>query len=196
MDKPETKLAASVKSKQIIHVALQLLSLALLLGWCFQILAPFFNPIVWGAILAVSLYPMHKKLKRKLKGRGVLAAVIITALIFGFLLVVGTWLGLKTGAEVKTEISNYREGKIKIPAPPASIKEWPLIGEKAYEFWELLTSGVDNIIQKYPEEVKSITSYSLELLATTGKAFFIFAISIIICGTFLSYAEESSVFAH
>jgi predicted PurR-regulated permease PerM len=196
MNNQEANKPASVKSKQIIHIALQLLSLAFLLGWCIQILAPFFNPIIWGAILAVSLYPMHKKLKRKLKGRGVLAAVIITSTIFILLLVVGTWLGLKTGAEIKTEISNYKEGKIKIPTPPVSIKEWPLIGEKAYQFWDLLTSGVDKIIQKYPEEVKSITSYSLQLLATTGKAFFIFAISILICGVFLSYAEESSVFAH
>jgi predicted PurR-regulated permease PerM len=196
MDRPETKTAANVKSRHIIHIALQLLSLAFLLGWCIQILAPFFNPIIWGAILAVSLYPVHKKLKRKLKGRGVLAAVLITAVIFGLLIVVGTWLGFKTGSEIKTEVSDYKEGKIKIPTPPASVKEWPVIGEKAYEFWQLLTTGVDKIVQKYPDEVKSITSYSLEMLATTGKAFLIFAISILISGVFLSYSEESSVFAH
>jgi predicted PurR-regulated permease PerM len=196
MGNPETKTAANVKSKQIIHIALQLLSLAFLLGWCIQILAPFFNPIIWGAILAVSLYPVHKKLKRKLKGRGVLAAVLITTIIFSLLIVIGTWLGFKTGSEIKTEVSDYREGKIKIPTPPASVKEWPVIGEKAYDFWQLLSTGIDKIIQKYPEEVRSITSYSLEMLATTGKAFLIFAISILISGVFLSYAEESSVFAH
>src|SRR5450432_4514273 len=196
MNNPEANKHVNVKSKQIIHIALQLLALAFLLGWCIQILAPFFNPIIWGAILAVSLYPMHKKLKRKLKGRGVLAAVLITAVIFGLLIVIGTWLGFKTGSEIKSEVSDYKEGKVNIPAPPASVKEWPVIGEKAYEFWQLLTTGVDKIIQKYPEEVKSITSYSLEMLATTGKAFLIFAISILISGVFLSYAEESSVFAH
>ncbi|HWY34287.1 MAG TPA: AI-2E family transporter, partial [Nitrosopumilaceae archaeon] len=187
---------SNVKSRQIIHVALQLLSLAFLLGWCFQILAPFINPILWGAILAVSLYPMHKRLKKLFKGRGVLAAVLITATIFILLIVIGTWLGIKTGSEIKTEVSNYKEGKIKIPAPPVSVKEWPLIGDKAYQFWEQLTSGVENIIEKYPEEVKSVTSYFLELLATTGKAFIIFAFSILICGIFLSYSEESAKFAH
>jgi predicted PurR-regulated permease PerM len=196
MENPETNKPFSVKSKQIIHVALQLLSLAFLMGWCFQILAPFINPILWGAILAVSLYPIHKRLKKLLKGRGVLAAVLITATIFILLLVIGTWLGIKTGSEIKSEVSNYREGKIKIPAPPVSVKEWPLIGGKAYQFWEQLTAGVDNIVQKYPEEVKSVTSYFLELLATTGKAFIIFAFSILICGVFLSYSEESAKFAH
>jgi predicted PurR-regulated permease PerM len=196
MDNPERKSASSVKSKNIIHIALQLLSLAFLIGWCFQILAPFINPILWGAILAVSLYPIHKRLKKLLKGRGILAAVLITGLIFILLLIVGAWLGIKTGSEIKTEVSNYKEGKIKIPAPPESVKGWPLIGDKAYQFWEQLTSGVDNIVQKYPDEVKSATSYFLELLATAGKAFLIFAVSILISGVFLSYGEESAVFAH
>src|ERR1700688_427520 len=162
MNNSEANKSANIKSKQIIHVALQLLSLAFLLAWCFQSLAPFINPILWGAILAVSLYPMHKRLKKLLKGRGVLAAVLITGLIFILLLVIGTWLGIKTGSEIKTEVSNYKEGKIKIPPPPESVKGWPLIGNKAYQFWEQLTSGVDNIVQKYPEEVKSVTSYFLE----------------------------------
>lgn len=196
MDNPETKEISNIKSRYIIHIALQLLSLAFLLGWCFQILAPFMNPILWGAILAVSLYPVHKRLKKILKGKGVLAAVVISASIFIFLIVIGTWLGIKTGSEIKTEIGDYREGKIKIPAPPASVKEWPLIGNKAYQFWEQLTSGMDNIVQKYPEEVKSATSYFLQLLATAGKAFLIFAISILICGVFLSYGDESATFAH
>ncbi len=196
MENPEVKEITSIKSRQIIHVALQLLSLAFLLSWCFQILAPFLNPILWGAILAVSLYPVHKKLKKILKGKGVLAAVIISASILILLIVIGTWLGIKTGSEIKTEVSNYNEGKIKIPAPPSSVKEWPLIGDKAYQFWEQLRSGADNIMQKYPDEVKSAASYFLQLLATAGKAFLIFAVSILICGVFLSYGEESAIFAH
>lgn len=122
--------------------------------------------------------------------------MIITVSIFILLIVIGTWLGIKTGSEIKSEVSNYKEGKIKIPAPPASVKEWPLIGNKAYQVWEQLTSGMDNIVQKYPDEVKSATSYFLQLLATAGKAFLIFAVSILICGVFLSYGDESAAFAH
>src|SRR5579862_1129310 len=55
---------------------------------------------------------------------------------------------------------------------------------------------MDNIIQKYPDEVNSATSYFLQLLATAGKAFLIFAVSILISGVFLSYGEESAAFAH
>jgi predicted PurR-regulated permease PerM len=195
MDNPEAIRSANIKSKQIIHITLQLLALALLIGWCFNILAPFFNPIIWAAILAVTLYPLHQKLKRKLNGRGVLSAVLITLVIFSLLIITGSWLGIKTGSEIKTEISDYKEGKIKIPSPPASVKEWPVIGGKAYQVWEQLTTGVDTLIQKYPEQIRSLTTYGLGLLATTGKGLFIFAISILISGVFLAYAEASSIFA-
>jgi predicted PurR-regulated permease PerM len=184
-----------IKSSQIIHICLQLLALAFLLGWCFNILAPFFNPIIWAAILAVSLYPIHQKLKRKLKGKGVLAAIILTTLIFGLLIFLGGWLGIKTGVEIKTEISNYQNGTLKVPPPPVSVKDWPLIGDKAYQVWMQLTEGVKTLVQKYPDEIRALGSYSLQLLATTGKGIFIFAIAILISGVFLAYSEASSKFA-
>jgi predicted PurR-regulated permease PerM len=195
MDKPETQKPFNVKSKQIIHVALQLLALAFLLSWCFYILAPFFNPIIWAAILAVSLYPLHQKIKRRLKGKGMLAAILITSVIFILFLLIGSWLGVRTGAEIKTTVNNYQDGKLKIPQPPESVKQWPVIGNKAFVFWSQLTTGADSIIQKYPEEVRSVTSTGIELLATTGKGLFVFAISILVSGIFLAYGEQSAAFA-
>jgi len=195
MDNPETTTPTAVKSKQIIHIALQLLALAVLMGWCFQILAPFFTPFIWAAIIAVSLYPMHQRLKRKLKGKGTLAAVLITAFIFILFILVGGFLAIKTGSEIKTEIANYREGKLKIPAPPESIKSWPLVGEKLHQIWTQANGGLETFIQKYPDELKTLGTYGLQLLATTSKALFIFLLAILISGFFLAYGEESSAFA-
>src|SRR5450432_221495 len=195
MNNSETQKPFNVKSKQIIQIALQLLALAFLLSWCFHIVAPFFNPIIWAAILAVSLYPLHQKVKRKLNGKGMLAAVLITSVIFILFLLIGSWLGIRTGAEIKTTIANYQDGKLKIPHPPESVKQWPVIGKKAFLFWTQLTTGADSIIQKYPEEVRSATSTGIELLATTGKGLFVFAISILVSGIFLAYADRSAAFA-
>src|SRR4051812_25952738 len=150
MDNPETEKSFKLKSRQVIHVALQLLALAFLLSWCFNILIPFFTPIIWAAILAVTLYPMHQKLKRKVKGKSLLAAILVTAMIFILFLLIGSWLGIKTGSEIKSTISNYQDGKLTIPHPPESVKQWPVIGGKAFQIWTQLTSGVDTVIQKYP----------------------------------------------
>jgi predicted PurR-regulated permease PerM len=195
MNQPETEKSFNLKSRQIIHVALQLLALAFLLSWCFNILAPFFTPIMWAAILAVTLYPMHQKLKRRLKGNSLLAAILTTSAILILFLVIGSWLGVRTGSEIRTTVSRYQEGKLKIPSPPESVKQWPLVGNKAFQVWTQLTTGVDSIVQKYPEEVRTATTTGIQLLATTGKGLLIFAVSILISGIFLTYADQSAAFA-
>src|ERR1700681_833880 len=107
MNNTETQRSLDFKSKQIIHIALQLLALAFLLSWCFDILTPFVTPIMWAAILAVTLFPLHQKAKRRLKGNAILAAVLITSLIFILFVLIGSWLGVRTGSEIKTTVSNY-----------------------------------------------------------------------------------------
>ena len=47
-------------TKEIIDVALQLVALALLLIFCYDVLSPFIDPVVWAAILAVALYPIYQ----------------------------------------------------------------------------------------------------------------------------------------
>ncbi len=195
MENKETTSPFSVKSNQIIHIAIQLLALAFLIKWCFEILAPFFTPIIWAAILAVSLYPLHQKLTRLFKGRSVLAAILITVLFLGFFISIISWLGFRTGEEIKNEITAFQEGKLKIPSPQEKVKQWPLIGRKTYQVWTQLASGVEGFIQKYPEELKTIGNYILQLMTSSGKALIIFIFSIIISGVFLSYARESAEYA-
>ncbi|HLA59049.1 MAG TPA: hypothetical protein VK622_09825, partial [Puia sp.] len=112
MDNPETDKSFNLKSKQIIHLVLQMLALAFLLSWCFNILSPFLSPIMWASILAVTLYPMHQKLKKSLKGNSLVSAIVVTSVIFILFLLIGSWLGIRTGSEIKTTIINYQDGKL------------------------------------------------------------------------------------
>ena len=195
MEQPEPTKPFSVKSKQIIHLAIQLLAMAFLIRWCYEILAPFFTPIIWAAILAVSFYPLHQKMTRLLKGRSIWAAILITVLFLGFFISVISWLGFRTGEEIKTEIAAFQEGKLKIPVPPEKVKEWPVIGRKTYQVWNQLAVSLEGFVQKYPDELKTIGNYILQLMASSGKALIVFIFSIIISGVFLSYAKESAEYA-
>ncbi len=195
MEKVQTTNPFGARSKQIVHLSIQLLALAFLIKWCFEILAPFFTPIIWAAILAVALYPMHQKLTRKLKGKGILAAVLITIFFLGFFISIIAWLGVRTGSEIKSEILAFQEGKLIIPSPPEKVKEWPLIGRKTYQVWTQLSNGVEGFIEKYPDELKTISNYILDLMTSSGKALVLFIFSIIISGVFLSYGRESAEYA-
>jgi predicted PurR-regulated permease PerM len=182
----------SVKSKQIIHLAIQLLAVAILIKWCFEILAPFFTPIIWAAILAVTLFPLQQKLTRLLRGRSILAAIIVTLVFLIFFISIISWLGFRAGEEIKNEITAFKDGKLIIPPPSQTVKDWPLIGRKTFQVWTQMTNGFEGFIQKYPDQIKAVGNYILQLMTSSGKALVIFLFSIIISGVFLAYGHESA----
>jgi len=179
----------------VIHHAIQLLALALLLIWCFNILLPFITPLVWGSVLAIALYPLHKMLKKKLKDRNALSASIITVLML--LLIVGPaiWLLLATVDEFKILGKAYRAGELSIPPPAEKVKDWPLIGEPLYENWSAASENLSELIAQHREEAKTVLVKLFDLLKSTGKGILLFTFSIIISGVLLAYAKSAGDFA-
>ncbi|MFI5156455.1 MAG: AI-2E family transporter [Chitinophagales bacterium] len=196
MDSPENSSAEKkIQSRYVIHLALQIIALVVLIGWCFQILAPFFNPLLWGAILAVSLFPLHNRLRKLLKGRKSLAAIIVCLLMMIVFLTLTAFISIKTGSEIETELAAYRQGKIKFPPPPAKLKDFPVVGSGINDLWKETSKGIGTLVEKHPDQAKAIAGKMADLLASVGKGLVIFALSIIICGFFLAYSEESAGFA-
>ena len=57
---------------------------------CFQAFSPFLKLMVWSIILAVTLYPAHQWIARRLGGRQGLTSIILVVVAVG-LIVVPTW---------------------------------------------------------------------------------------------------------
>lgn len=190
--KENIKEEKAIPSRQIFNLAIQFLALGLLLVWCFKILSPFISLVVWGIVLAVALYPFHQKLKKLLKQRGTLAAVIITLLSLLIIIVPAIWLGLTTAREVKAFSEAYGSGHVTIPAPSATVKDWPLIGNKTYEVWNKASTGIDSLAQHYPSQMRTVVGTALGFAASTTKGVLLLTASIIISGVFLSYSEGSA----
>ena len=64
--------------QRAVEAAIRIGVVALLGLWVFNIVAPFIQPIVWGAIIAVAGGPPYHWLERRLGGRTVVAAVLFT----------------------------------------------------------------------------------------------------------------------
>ena len=43
-----------------IDITIKLGLLLLIIGWCFSILRPFVNMVIWAIIIAVTIYPLYK----------------------------------------------------------------------------------------------------------------------------------------
>src|SRR3954470_13907205 len=100
METIETPVKNRIQTRQVIQIAIQLLALGVLLFFCFSVISPFMNIVVWAAILAITLYPLHQGLKKRLKGRSALAAKIIQILKPAVLIGPAVWVLIHTGGEM------------------------------------------------------------------------------------------------
>ena len=122
--------------------ALRLGSVLLAVYWCFRILAPFIPLVLWGAIIAVAIYPLHRKLAARLGNRTKLSATLITLLGLAILttpVVVLTESLVTSSMGLAADIS---EGSMHLPPPPESVQEWPLVGETLHSNWLLASENL------------------------------------------------------
>lgn len=176
-------------------MALQLLMLALLLDWSYHILFPFVTPIVWGAVLAVAVYPIHQRLRKALKGKGTLAAVILCICMLLLVVLPVVVLTLNTADEARDAIRDFKEGRLKIPPPGDNVKNWPFVGRKADAIWRQASDDVTILVEKNPERVKSLARKAVGLVRSTAAGIGLFTVAVIIMAVFLSYSESASNFA-
>jgi predicted PurR-regulated permease PerM len=188
--------SGNIPLNTVMHYSLQLLALALLLFWCFHILQPFITPLVWGSVLAITLYPIHALLSRKLKGRNAWSAVIITLIMMLLIIGPAVWLLFATVDEFKELGNAYRSGNLHIPPPSAQVKGWPVIGSTVYDNWSKASQDLTALISEHSDEVKSFLLTLFGLLKNTAAGIVLFTLSIIISGVLLAYAKPAGNFAH
>ena len=79
-------------SSSLIDTILRVVVLFALIAWCVGIVLPFLEPVIWGAIIAITVYPLFAKLKGWMGGRNTLAAVLLTLLMLLILLAPTAWI--------------------------------------------------------------------------------------------------------
>lgn len=171
-----------------IHIGL----VALLLLWTYNIVKPFILPVLWGAIIAVAIYPVFRKLEKLLGGREKLAATLLT--LFALALLITPTAMLSDSLIKNTEFlsTTLQEGTLSIPPPSKHVQGWPLIGEQLHSTWSLASTNLGALLEKFKPQLKTAGSWLLSSAAGAGGTLIKFFISIIIAGALLIYARGSS----
>lgn len=146
------------------------------------LLAPFAIMVIWAVILAVALYPAFSGLRRLLGGRGGLSAAVITLL---GLLVVVIPLGAVTVnvAETTVElVSRFESQTVTVPRPPESVRDWPVVGERAYEAWSLASVNLEAAVTRFGPPLLTAAGTIVGKIAGIGFGMLGFAISVLIAG--------------
>jgi predicted PurR-regulated permease PerM len=165
-----------------VEVALHLGLVGILLYWTFVLIRPFIPIVVWSVVLTVALYPVFDWLKARFGGRSRLAAATVT--IFGLLILLGpaTWLVIGVIAGSKTLIERIERGELTVPPPSPAVKDWPVIGQSLYDFWELASTNLQSALEPVLPQLKPAGEVLLEAATSAGAGTLKFIVSVIIMG--------------
>ena len=170
----------------IYDTTIRLFILLLIIAWCLMIMYPFVNIMLWSLILALAIYPLHTKLAQKIGGKTKLASfiIIISVLVIVF---VPTWMMTSSLIdEVKALKVHYNEGTLSIPPPSENIKEWPVIGEQFYVFWQNASVNLEQTFITYQDQLTEFGSKLARGIVSAGGGMIQIMVALIIAGILLS----------
>src|SRR5262245_10843179 len=148
--------AGDLRTAPIVELALRLGALGLLLYVAVVLIQPFVEVAIWSIVLAVALYPVYERLAHWLGGRRRLAAALLT--IVSLLVIIGpaTWLALGLVDSLRAISADFDVSALTLPAPPAIVKTWPLIGQPIYQFWELASTNLSEALKTIAPHLKPL----------------------------------------
>jgi len=179
-------------NRRAIESAIRIGLVFLLVLWCFNIVRPFVLLILWGAIIAVAVYPLFDKLQSLLGGRQKLAATLMTLVALAILVIPSVMLSESAIQNSQALAEQMKAGTLRIPPPPDSVQEWPLVGEKLHSAWSLASTNLSAALGKYTDQLKDIAKWVLAAAAGAGITVLQFIFSIVIAGMLLVYSRSGT----
>lgn len=175
--------------RRAVKIALTLGFLALLISLSFGILKPFLPILLWGIVFAVGIYPLHRRLMHLFGKRSKISAILIV--VFS-LAVIGVPIAMFTSSTVesiKKTAAAIESETLDIPPPNEKIKNWPLVGESIYSFWDGATENLEATFVKYTPQIKEFAPKLTKAVTGMVGGLVQFILAIIIAGFLLTVAE-------
>jgi predicted PurR-regulated permease PerM len=180
-------------SSTMFDTALRIGLVAVLVYACARIVLPFAFVLMWSAILAVILYPLHLRLARRLGGRGaaLLIGLIGVAVILGPMIIVVTSLA----TSLYSLISSVQSQDVALPPAPLWLDGAPLVGKKLTEIWTLVATNLPAALAKYGHLMSGPLAWVASFAGGLAIAELSFVLSFAIAAVLVVYGRGATEFA-
>lgn len=176
-----------------VEIAIKVGLLGMVIYLSYLIAKPFIGIVVWGIIIAVALSPLINSLEKRLGNRKKVI-IGITVAVIAALLIPTYMLSGSVISESQHLVQVMQDGNVSVPPPTEKVKEWPLIGEKAYAFWDAASQNLRSTLEPFKDEIKKLTGSIFSALGSGLGTVFMFIGSMIIAAVFLLSSEGSTKF--
>ncbi len=195
MNNPDNTNSA-MTSQQFTDSLIRVVLVLLLVVAALRVFAPFMDLMLWGLIIAVTIYPSHQKLASKLGGKEGRAATLIVLLGIILLGVPVALLGASLAEQLAEAYKAYEAGTLSLPPPAESVAGWPLIGERVYDAWSAASANLPEFIEKNRTSVEALASKGLGAAKATAGSVFFFIGALIVAGIIMAFGTAGSEAMH
>jgi predicted PurR-regulated permease PerM len=182
--------------RKTIETAIRLALLFIVLYWCYGIVKPFIDILLWSVIFAVAQYPMYSWLRSKLGSRRKLAATVVVVGMLLLIIIPGLLFAKSLVEGVTGLKAQYENSGNIIPAASESVSTWPIVGPFLFEKWNWISQNVGEALKEYAPQIKQVLIGLFSSIASAGAAFLKLIISIIVAGVLLVSSAKSAVLAN
>lgn len=167
-----------------VEIMVNLLLILFIVAWCLQILMPFISFILWGAVIAISVYTPFCALRDRLGGKLAVTLFSVSGLA---LVIVPAWLFADSiYSTVRDFATAVHSGSFDIPPPNDSVNEWPLVGEKVFTAWASAAVDFEQFLEAYSEQLKSVASVAWSRVTGLGMTVLQFVLATVIAAAMLA----------
>ena len=179
-------------SSRLLDVLIRAGFIAVLAALCYTVFAPFLTLMVWAVILAVTLYPLHRWLARRMGGREGLAASVVV--IGGCVLIITPTALLMNsfGSSLHELVRAVQQNTLDVPPPRESIRDWPVVGGKIYAFWSQAHADLPELVQSMQPKIGELARKALAIVASIGVGLLQFLASFIVAGIVMAYGDAGA----
>lgn len=159
---------------------------------CFLVFSPFLKLMVWSIILAVTLYPLHQIIARRIGGRQKTTSTLLVLLAV-VLLVVPTWLLMNSFADsVQSFAGAVQQNTLQIPPPSEGVQNWPLVGKKVYDTWSKARADLPGFVQSMQPKLGDLARAAVSTVASIGISMLLFLASFLVASIVMAYGNSAS----
>lgn len=179
-------------TRELLDVLIRAGLIVVLVLFCFDIFSPFRDLMLWSVILAITLYPLQKKLLGPMGRKEGRIATLIVLVAIVILMVPIYLLGTSIADSVESAMTVVREEGVHIPAPPDSVAQLPLVGKPISAIWLQASTDLPGLTAKYIPQIKGASMTLLGKLAGVGMGFLTFIFALIIAGIIMAHGEAGN----
>jgi predicted PurR-regulated permease PerM len=179
-------------SRKLLDVLIRAGVAVALVLLCYRIFAPFLGLMAWSVILAVTLYPVHQKLARRMGGKQGLAATLLVLLGLVLIGVPAAILMGSLGDSLQNVVAGVRGGTLQVPAPPAGVADWPLVGPRLHEIWSQAHTDLQAFVRSRQPQVAGMVRQGLGMVAGIAGGALLFLFSFIVAGIVMAWGEPGA----